>query len=222
MEERPISAYRLLSIIVGAFLAFSVASPGSATVRPCGPVRALDSSFDRQVDADRPDQNRLNIAVVYFLNIERCRRGLEPLVPDQSLRKAAARHSRNMASRRFFSHKSPISGQTTMSQRLKSVGVKFRTAGENIAQRKLYQLTGRAVLIRASVACNLTYADTRQPVPRHSYRSLAKSTVTAWMASSGHKQNILNRSFGRVGTGMGVQQGGAACGTVFLTQNFAD
>lgn len=109
-----------------------------------------------------------------------------------------------------------------MAERLSKAGVRFRTAGENIAQRKLYQLTGRAILIKAATSCNMRYADTRQPVPRHTYRSLAKSAVTAWMNSAGHRHNILNRSFGRVGTGLGINQAGAACGTVYLTQNFAD
>lgn len=223
MEDRPVSASRLISLLTVALLAVaSGAAPAAASASACGPVRSLDASYDREIGEGRLDQTRLSYAVVHFMNIERCRRGLSPLSPDKVLQSTAAGHSRAMASRKFFGHKSPVAGKRTLRERLKSASVKFRTAAENIAQRNLYRTSGRSILIPASSDCNLRYADTREPVPRHSYRSLAKTTVAAWMASAGHKRNILNRKFKRVGTGFGVDAGGAACGTVYLTQNFTD
>ena len=51
---------------------------------------------------------------------------------------------------------------------------------------------------------------------------LAQVTVAAWMASPGHRRNILNGSYRQVGTGMAIDPGGRACGNIYLTQNFTD
>lgn len=55
----------------------------------------------------------------------------EPLRWSSKLQQAATVHSQDMAMHNFFSHKSPTTG-TTLSERLRSVGYKYESAGENI------------------------------------------------------------------------------------------
>jgi len=54
-----------------------------------------------------------------------------PLRWNSKLQQAASAHSHDMADHNFFNHKSATNG-TTLSERLRSVGYRFQTAGENI------------------------------------------------------------------------------------------
>lgn len=55
----------------------------------------------------------------------------EPLRWNSKLEQAAAMHSQDMAMHHFFSHKSPTTG-STLSDRLRGVGYRYKSAGENI------------------------------------------------------------------------------------------
>ncbi len=54
-----------------------------------------------------------------------------PLRWSSKLQEAAAVHSQDMAMHNFFNHKSPTTG-TTLSERLRGVGYRYKSAGENI------------------------------------------------------------------------------------------
>jgi uncharacterized protein YkwD/uncharacterized membrane protein required for colicin V production len=66
-----------------------------------------------------------------LLNNERRKRGLKPLKLDEQLRQVARRHSRDMLARGYFAHESP-EGRTPF-DRLKSAGIDYGAAGENLA-----------------------------------------------------------------------------------------
>jgi len=112
--------------------------------------------------------------IVVLINRERAKRGLKPLRIVASLTRAARAHSRDMASRQYFSHVSR-SGRTP-AQRIKAHGyspVKCRswTIGENIA----WATAGY---------------DT------------ARTTVRGWMLSPAHRRIILTSCFRDVGIGL--------------------
>lgn len=119
--------------------------------------------------------------VVRLVNIEREKAGLAPLTYSEELSKVARIKSQDMADKNYFSHTSPTYGNPF--NMMKSFGIKYKTAGENIAK---------------------------------GYSS-AKSVVDGWMNSSGHRANILNPSFGKIGVGY-VK----ANGTTYWTQMFTD
>ena len=103
--------------------------------------------------------------VIRLVNIERAKKGLKPLTYDWELSRVARYKSQDMKDNRYFSHTSPVYGSPF--QMMKSFGISYRTAGENIAKG---QATPQAV-------------------------------VNAWMNSSGHRANILNASFTKIGVG---------------------
>jgi len=115
-----------------------------------------------------------------LINAERAKLGLAPLALDAQLSRVARIKSAEMAERNYFSHQSPVYGSPF--EMMRSFGIPFRTAGENIA-------------------CNRTVEAAHQSL----------------MASQGHRENILNRAFDRVG--IGIVDGGP-CGKLF-TQMFA-
>ncbi|MBE3580640.1 MAG: sporulation protein [Thermoanaerobacteraceae bacterium] len=69
--------------------------------------------------------------VVELVNAERAKAGLKPLAVDGQLCKAARLKAEDMRDHNYFSHASPTYG--SFAQMLKSLGITYRTAGENIA-----------------------------------------------------------------------------------------
>ena len=71
--------------------------------------------------------------------------------------------------------------------------------------------------------CSFTYGDTRQPVPVHTYASLARRR---WSPLAGLAEAPGSRcstpGYQRLGAGVGVDPTGPACGDFYLVQDFAD
>ena len=70
--------------------------------------------------------------VVRLVNKERASRGLSPLKHNWELSRVARYKSEDMKNRNYFSHTSPTYG--TPYQMMKSFGISYKTAGENIAR----------------------------------------------------------------------------------------
>ena len=103
--------------------------------------------------------------MVDLINQERAKAGLAPLTVDLRLVGLARKKSQDMIVNNYFSHTSPTYGDPfTM---MRSAGISYRTAGENLA--------GARTVDQA-----------------HS----------ALMNSAGHRQNILNSNYNRVGVGI--------------------
>lgn len=202
---------RMVGLIAALLLAGGVAVQASG----------LPERFAAPVPMDRPDQQLFNDAVVYFSNAVRKQNGRAPLRSDRDLSAAAADHAKNMARLRTHSHVLPVRGQRDLSQRMHRQDVEFRTAAENIAMSKVYRLLGRPISI-AHEGCRFVYDDTKQPVPAHTYASLAQEVVNRWLASPKHRASLLSKGYRRLGAGVGVDPTGPACGDFYLVQDFAD
>ena len=103
--------------------------------------------------------------VIRLVNEIRAQNGLSALTYNWELSRVARYKSQDMVDNRYFSHTSPTYG--TPFQMIRSFGLSYRSAGENIAYG---QRTPQAV-------------------------------VNAWMNSSGHRANILSRSYTQIGVG---------------------
>lgn len=169
------------------------------------------------------DQALLSKAITKQTNYFRCKRGLKPLVYDPALKSAAETHARNMARLQRLSHELPVSGARTVADRFSRARVKVkRVRAENIGTEFRMALGSRMFLTDDTKSCRFRYYDTRKPVPRHSYGSLARSIVRRWYDSSGHRSVMLDRNVRRVGAAARFTSGGKApCGTYYLAQDFA-
>ena len=103
--------------------------------------------------------------VIRLVNEIRKENGLKTLTYDWELARVARYKSQDMQDNKYFAHNSPVYG--TPFQMIKSFGISYRSAGENIAKG---------------------YAT-------------PQAVVNAWMNSSGHRANILNASYTRIGVG---------------------
>ena len=135
-----------------------------------------------------PPASTVQEKIAYYTNQERINAGKTALVYDTALAVMAQDHSSDMAINHFFDHTSPTNG--TFSARLASHHITFSTAGENIAMHSAYG-------------------------PSSNPDTVARAFVQMWMGSSGHKANILNANFNRIGVGVAYGQG------CYATQDFA-
>lgn len=115
-----------------------------------------------------------------YINAERAKANLAPLVLDKALSDGAYVKSQDMAVNNYFSHTSPTYGSPFAM--MKSRGISYRMAAENIAKN-----------------------------------TSVKGAHDAFMNSSGHRSNILNSGFGKIGLGF-YQQGNY----LYVTQWFTN
>jgi len=155
------------------------------------------------------DAARLEKKIHALINLERGKAGLTGLAWDERLRRIARNYSQEMASGGFFSHYGPDGRD--FSDRYQSAGYDCATpsgpeticvGGENLAQDNLYS----AIVQRKG----------RTIYRWHTEAQLAAEVVRRWMASEGHRRNILTSYYRRQGVGVAI----ARDGKVFITENF--
>lgn len=138
----------------------------------------------------RPEAQAAEIerAIHEETNDRRRKHSLDSLAYSNHLSTIAMHHSRDMAHRGYFAHTNP-DGQAAI-DRYREYGHSDRSAGENIA--KIY------------------------PDRTASAEEAARTVVDEWMASPGHRENVLRDRFEREGLGVYLAQDGA----MYATQNF--
>ncbi len=208
-----ISRYMFLAICV--FFAPLTAAKAQAAC----PAPLQGAAFDRQIIRGAENQALFNSAVLYYTNVIRCAYNLPLFSTTQDVAAAAGTHAGNMTRTRTYGHDLNVRGARNLRERMRAQTRDFRAAGENIAKTFVYVLNGRPYIPANN--CAFRYLDTRQPVPIHTYRSLAQELVNSWKASSGHLANIVNRRYSRMGAAFGVDRQGQLCGEIYATQVFA-
>jgi uncharacterized protein YkwD len=113
-------------------------------------------------------------AIVCLHSAIRAERGMRPLGENSSLLRAAVAHSADMVSQRYFEHTGP-SG-TTMRDRLFGTYVRRSQAW--------------------TLGENIAWATGSEATPAN--------IMASWMASPGHRANILRRAYREVGVGIVV------------------
>jgi uncharacterized protein YkwD len=132
--------------------------------------------------------------------------------------RVAYEHSFWMASTGKLSHRNAIAGKRTLGQRVKAAKVQIRHASENIAMLPRYRFGAERFVIRNASRCQFAYSNGKT-VSAHSYASLSREVTRLWMASPGHKRNILDRRARRVSS-VAVFGNSTNCGRFWITQNF--
>ena len=173
--------------------AAAAAAPTAGVVRPSavgrGPRLAGRAApgADSIPAAPSVSPDLLAREVLAASNAARRRAGARALRADAALSRAARRYARELARRGEIEHLSPSPGRRTFRQRIEAEGARPRVAGENLAR--------------------LTASTERLP----------GRVVRAWLASPGHRSNLLDPVFAR--TGVGVWLG--ADGVWYIVQVYA-
>lgn len=130
-------------------------------------------------------------ATLCLLNVQRRKHDLRPLRKRKSARKAARRHTRVMLRKNCFAHQ--CGGEPDLTRRISRAGY----------------LDGCGC--SWSIGENIAWGSGERSSPR--------KIVKAWMHSSGHRANILNRRFEHIGIGIkrGSPGGSRAAATYTTT-----
>ena len=200
----------LILSICGFFAAFA----GNAGAE-CQPL-SHGAAFMKAIPRKDIDQNLFAEALRKEANFVRCRGGVGELDTASGLIGAAAAHAGWMATHRKLSH----DGGQRFKARMRASGVKFKLAAENIASYERYAFAAGSFKISNMASCRFTSED-GAVVAAHSYASLAQRVVEGWMASSGHRRNLMNRRLKLSGAGIGFDASADFCGRYYISQSYA-
>lgn len=99
---------------------------------PVTPEQPKTEEKPKQEQSQSSALSQFESQVVELTNQERAKNGLQPLQVDNELSAVAREKSRDMAVNGYFDHNSPTHGSPF--DMMKSYGITYNTAGENIAQ----------------------------------------------------------------------------------------
>jgi len=157
------------------------------------------SEFDGQPvaqNATAADERAIERLIHEEVNEERAAAGRDRLSTDDDLRRVARNHSADMVADGYVGHESPDG--VTPADRLAAAGC--RAGGENVAQSWIDEpvaVDGETIVAEDEAA-------------------VAAHLVDRWMASPGHRENILRESFSESGVGVIVTEDNR----VYATQKF--
>ena len=163
-------------------IAAPAASAGALTARPAAHRAAHAHSYthhracrNTRLRPTRKNLGLIRAATLCLINRERRRHGERALRPNKRLRRAAQAHSMSMADEDYFEHVGPR-GQTPLA-RMRDVGY-----------------ISRRPRVGYEVGENIAWGTLWLASPR--------AIVAAWMASPGHRANILDRRYRETGIGV--------------------
>lgn len=192
---------------------------------------SVDSFFKTEaattvIDVEQPDYALLNAAVFFAANEQRLKRGLTPLQYDPLLEKAAAFHSDEMRSKRFFNHINKTDKENrTPEQRIGNQGAEYEGSGENILELPPYK-TGSKGEYEVAKNPDGSYrflGANGKPLKVMTYGDFARAAVKIWMKSPEHKANIMSKTFTHLGCGASIEEDPfqyKSLPMVLVTQNF--
>ena len=126
-----------------------------------------------------------------LVNQERTSRGLKPLKSNRRLANAARNHSEDMVARGYFAH--DTQGGGTFADRIRESGYVAARACPSLGE-------------------DLAWGSGTLATPR--------AIVAGWMASPGHRANILKRGFREAGMGVALGEPGAGADGVAYKLDF--
>jgi uncharacterized protein YkwD len=153
--------------------------PGIKSPHAAGGNHAAHSSTcpDADLTPSPEDLDRIRAATLCLINRERTVRGESALVPNGTLEQSAQAHSEDMSSADYFEHVGPR-GDTPLSR--------MRAAGYIFSSQIGYE-----------IGENIAWGTLWLATPR--------SIVSGWMASPGHRANILDGRFRDTAIGVSPQ-----------------
>lgn len=172
----------------------------SSVMKSAAEVR-LESGFDRRL---------VERHIYEMTNQERRLAGVGELVRDEAVDRVAHAHSADMAARGYFAHDSP--------EGLDPTGRAGKAGYECRKDYGSYYTTGLA----ENIWQGHTYSSYMTPGVTSSYswlegeEELAGQAVRGWMGSPGHRENILDPQYDRIGVGVEI----SGDEQVLATQNF--
>ncbi len=175
----------------------------------------LNDTVTFTVDTTLIDYPLLSAAIFHETNRVREANGYQPLLYLPELEQVAEMHAQDMVQEKFFSHfndQNPI--KRTLFHRLRLVRLPQRYATENLVIVPARKHETRTLVPNAGGQVQM-YSYVFNGTERHTYTTLARSVLEAWMASPTHRRNILDVNPRYLGAG--CKQGEDVIGAMQFT-----
>ncbi|WP_090157806.1 CAP domain-containing protein [Dyadobacter soli] len=154
------------------------------------------------IPLQNPDTLFLDAAVFHASNEVRKQHDLQPFQYDPGLYLASSGHATSMVYRMFFNHTNPYSPyERTARRRVELYTKRFRRVGENIGKYQTL-VSGDYMIARWDGRLNqyefLNESDRKLCKP-FTYAEYARFVVAQWMASTPHRNNLMNPAYTYLG-----------------------
>jgi uncharacterized protein YkwD len=202
-----------------AFLALALASSLAGSAAACQPAESLladtMAEFERLDVARQPldlasvDYAVLAQAVFHETNERRSANGRGRLSHMSELDEAACAHAEAMVEQDFFSHRNPVDEErATPADRVRTQGLQIGFVAENIGEVFALQYQpGEGVYVRREDGRKVFSREPGgEPLGVRSYLEVADALLDSWMASPGHRANILSEHPESFGSGCQLGQ----------------
>lgn len=203
-------SFRLLALAaatlvlqVGSFSAACQPAPAELLASTAAEFRALDRS-QAPVDPNEVDYQLLAEAVFHESNRRRDEHGVPLLDHLQELGSASCLHAEDMVADDYFAHRNPDEPeQATPLDRLRAQGLRVGFVAENIGEAFAIDYeSGERVFVRKRAGETVLSREPEgEPIAARNYVQVAESLVDSWMASEGHRKNLLAREPRYLGAG---------------------
>ena len=70
--------------------------------------------------------------------------------------------------------------------------------------------------------CVFRHPETKEIFRPRTYAELGAYLIEEWMGSPGHRENLVNPIYSRMGSGIAFDLDNQLCGRIYATQTFAD
>jgi uncharacterized protein YkwD len=175
------------------------------------------------IDFDNIDLALLDAAVFHETNRHRVENDLPPLGFEPVLREAAAVQVRGMIRMQEVSHKHPDADKKTLSDRFELLEIDTDILAENVAMVFGIRYESGTDFYKRRKAGGLVFSEKPDgpPIPPHTYASFSEALLVDWMASPGHRRNILRKSLRTLGTSSLHDKSALGMDTFYSAQEFA-
>ena len=227
----PMRILPLISIIIGLFsvapCARGESSPSEHRLINLHQMAPSDFSkletLKEAIDFDHIDTALLDAAVFHETNRRRVDQGLSALNFKPILREAARIQARGMVRQEKVTHLHPDGDKKTMADRFDFLGIETMTFAENVAMTfGIRYQSGEPIYPRVENGKKVFSREPDgTPIQPHTYVSFATQLLDAWMASPGHRKNILLESITCLGTSSLHDRSGLGMDTFYSAQEFS-
>ena len=204
-------------IVVSLFLILTVQL--LSWVAACQPAEQLKAASlsdfaelsvaQESVDPASIDYALLSEAIFHETNLHRSQNDLEHLAHLTGLDRAACTHAEEMVANDFFAHLNPNDPSLeTPADRLRAQSLEVGFVAENIGEVFVLDYeSGERVYTRERDGRTIFSREPGgDPLGRRSYLEVAESLLDSWMASPGHRSNILSPEAKHFGSGCQVDE----------------
>lgn len=160
------------------------------------------SKSNEMIRLQNPDTLFLDAAIFHASNEVRKKHGLPAFQYDPGLYLASSGHATSMVYRMFFNHTNPYSPyERTAQRRVELYTRRFKRIGENIGKYQTV-ISGDFMIARWNRRQNqyeFFNESDNQPCYPFTYAGYARFVVEQWMASTPHRNNLMNPAYTYLG-----------------------